>query len=73
MITIKYMLFLKGLPVEGAINRDRKNRDFVLKINAPFIYFISKINSVLIENAKDLDIVMPLYSLLMYVCIAEIT
>ena len=42
------------------------NRDFVLKNNAPFISCISKINGVLIKNAEDLDVVMPMYNLLEY-------
>ena len=42
----------------------KKNRYFVLKNNAKFISCISKINGVLIENAEDLDVVMPLYNLL---------
>ena len=46
--------------------RDEMNRDFVLKTNAPFIFFISEINGVLIENAEDLDVVMPMYNLLEY-------
>ena len=37
-----------------------------LKINAPFRSCISKINSTLIDNAEDLDIVMPMYNLLEY-------
>ena len=34
----------------------------ILKSNAPFISCISKINGVLVENAEDLDIVMPMYN-----------
>ena len=34
--------------------------------NAPFISCISKINGELVENAEDLDIVMPMYNLLEY-------
>ena len=37
-----------------------------LKINAPFISCISKINGQLVENAEDLDIVRPMYNLLEY-------
>ena len=37
-----------------------------LKNNAPFISHISKINGELIENAEDLDIVIPMYNLLEY-------
>ena len=32
--------------------------------NAPFRSCISKINNTLIDNAEDLDIVMPMYKLL---------
>ena len=39
---------------------------FVLKNNAPFISCISKINGVKIDNAEDLDVVMPMYNLLKY-------
>ena len=34
--------------------------------NAPFISCISKINSKLVENAEDLDIVIPMYNMLKY-------
>ena len=40
------------------------NRQVILKNNAPFISCISKINGVLVENAEDLGIVMPIYNLL---------
>ena len=43
--------------------RDKKNRPLAFKNNALFISCISKINGVLIENAEDLDIVMPMYNL----------
>ena len=46
--------------------RDRQNRPLILKNNAPFISFISKINNELIEDAEDLAIVMPIYNLLEY-------
>ena len=34
--------------------------------NAPFMSCISKINGVLVENAEDLDVVLPMYNLLEY-------
>ena len=43
-----------------------RNRPLAFKNNAPFISCISKINGVLVENAEDLDIVMPMYNLLEY-------
>ena len=47
-------------------NRDRKNRPLILKNNASFISYITKINNELIEDAEDLDIVMSMYNLLEY-------
>ena len=38
----------------------------VFKNNAPFINCISKINGIKIDNAEDLDVVMPMYNLLEY-------
>ena len=42
------------------------NKELTLKNNAPFISCISKINGELVENAEDLDTVMPMYNLLEY-------
>ena len=42
------------------------NKKLALKNNAPFTSCISKINNTLIDNAEDLDIVMPMYNLLEY-------
>ena len=36
------------------------NKELTLKNNAPFISCISKFNGILVENAEDLDIVMPM-------------
>ena len=59
---------MKGTVTVSADERDRDemNRQVILKINTPFISCISKINGVLVENAEDLDIVMPMYNLLEY-------
>ena len=49
----------------GANNiRDKKNRPVILKNNAPFVSCITRINNEFIEDADDLDIVMPMYNLL---------
>ena len=42
------------------------NRFLVFKNNTPFTNCILKINNVLIDNAEDLDVVMPMYNLLEY-------
>ena len=46
--------------------RDRQNRPVISKTNAPFISCITRINGELIEDADDLDVVMPMYNLLEY-------
>ena len=46
--------------------RDKRNRPLVSKNNAPFVSCITTINGELIEDANDLDIVIPMYSLLEY-------
>ena len=45
---------------------DMKNRFLAFKSNAPFTNCISEINNVLINNAEDLDVVMPMYNFLEY-------
>ena len=42
------------------------NDYFAFKNNAHFISCVSKINNKLVENAEDLDVVMPMYNLLEY-------
>ena len=50
---------------EGANNiREKRNKSLILKNNAPFVSCITRINDELIEDADDLDIVMPTYNLL---------
>ena len=46
--------------------RDKRDRPFILKNNAPFVSCITKNNGELIEDAEDLDILMPMYNLLEY-------
>ena len=46
--------------------RDKRNRPLILKNNAPFASCITRINGELIEDADDLDIVIPIYNLLEY-------
>ena len=52
----------------GVINPDnaKRNKAVTFKNNTPFINCISKINGVQIDNAEDLDVVMPMYKLLEY-------
>ena len=61
-----YILVNGTITVTGNHPRDRQSRTFILKNNAPFISSITRINGELIEDADDLDIVMPMYNLLEY-------
>ena len=46
--------------------RDKRNRHVILKNNVPFVSCITRINGELIEDADDLDIVIPMHNLLEY-------
>ena len=47
-------------------NNNNNNKEVAFKNNAPFINCISKINGIKIDNAENLDVVMPMYNLLEY-------
>ena len=50
-----------------AVNKnDKAEKNVAFKNNALFRDSISKINNILIDNAEDLDVVMPMYNLLEY-------
>ena len=48
----------------NANNNTFGEKELVFKNNASFINCISKINGIKIDNAEDLDVVMPMYNLL---------
>ena len=58
-----YILINGIITVAGNAPRDRP---VILKNNAPFISCITRINGELIEDADDLDVVMPMDNLLEY-------
>ena len=60
-----YIVVKGRIIVTGDINAN-KNKKLTFKNNAPFRSCISKINNAFVDNAKDLDIVMPMYNLLDY-------
>ena len=62
----KYIV-VKGTITVTGVNKDGKNRSLVLRNNLSFISCLSKINNVLIDNTEDLDVVMPMYSLIEYI------
>ena len=47
-------------------NNSGYDKKLALKNNAPFLSCVLKINNTLVENAEDLDPVMPMYNLLEY-------
>ena len=54
------------ISVTDTNNANRRNKKLAFNINAPFRSHISKINNTYIDNAKGLDIVMPMFDLLEY-------
>ena len=54
------------ITVEGYDNRGIKNRLLAFKNNTLFISSIFKINNVLLDNAQDLEVEMPMYNLIEY-------
>ena len=67
-ILVKGTITVTALGANNGANniRDKKNRPLILKNNAPFVLCITRINGELIEDADDLDIVIPMYNLLEY-------
>ena len=67
-ILVKGKIVVTAPGVNNDVNniRDKTNRPVILKNNVPFVSCITRINGELIEDADDLDIVMPMYNLLEY-------
>ena len=61
-----YIVVRGDITVEGNDNANKRNKNIVFKNNAPFINCITKINDIKIDNAEDLDVVMPMYNFLEY-------
>ena len=64
-ILVKRTISVNDTAAQGAAanNGDKK---IIFKNCAPFTNCISKINNTQIDNAKDIDIVMPMYNLIEY-------
>ena len=59
------------IPVSGTITVPNRGtaanpNNIIIKSLAPFTEFVSRIKNTQIDNAKDIDIVMPLHSLTEY-------
>ena len=59
-------IVIKGKITVTNPNNNAYDMKLAFKSNAPFTRCILKINNTLIDNAKDLDIVMPMHNLLEY-------
>ena len=62
----KYIVVKGRITVVGTVDVNKRNKNLTFKNNAPFIPCISKINNTFIDNAEDLDIVVPIYNSLEY-------
>ena len=59
-------IVVKGKIIVANPSNDAYDKKLAFKNNAPFTGCILKINDTLIDNAEDLDIVMPMNNLLQY-------
>ena len=64
-------IVVKGKIIATNPDNDAYDKKLAFKNNAPFVSCILKINNALIDNAEDLDIVMPMYNLTEYSKIIE--
>ena len=66
-ILVKGAITITGKGADKAVRQtDERNKQVAFKNCAPFINWISEINSIQVDNAKHLVVVMPLYSLIEY-------
>ena len=64
-ILVKRTISVNNTAAAGAaVNND--NRKVIFKNCAPFTNCISEINNTQVDNAKDIDIVMPMYNVIEY-------
>ena len=61
-----YVWVKEAITVTNPNNNANFDRRLTLKNNAPFTSRVLKINGELVENAEDLDIVIPMYNFLEY-------
>ena len=64
-ILVKGTITVNNTAAQGAA-ANNTNKKVIFKNCAPFTNFISEINNTKIDNAKDIDIVMPMYNLIEY-------
>ena len=50
----------------GAVQGNRNNKQVIFKTPAPFTDWITEINNTQVDNAKDLDVVIPMFNSIKY-------
>ena len=66
-ILVKGTVTITGAGDDAAARRaDERNKEITFKNCVPFTKCISRINNTDIDNAHDIDIVMPMYNLIKY-------
>ena len=64
---VKGTITIAGAGADAAARQaDERDKGVIFKNCAPFINCISEIDNTQIDNAKDIDIVMPMYNLIEY-------
>ena len=61
-----FIVVKRRITVEEDNDNKTRNNKLIFKNNATFRSCISKIRNTFIDNAEDLDIIMPMYKLLQY-------
>ena len=59
-----YIIVKRRRTVRNTNPNNQANKMLILKNNAPFMPWISKINNTFIDNAENLDTVMPIHNVL---------
>ena len=57
-----YIVVKGRISIKGTNDANKKNKKLTFKNNVPFSSSISKINNTSVDNAEDLNIVMPIYN-----------
>ena len=66
-ILVKVKITITGIGADATARQaDERDKGVALKNCAPFINCIIEINNTKVDNAKDIDIVMPMYNLIEY-------
>ena len=64
-ILLKGKITVADTSAAGAASNN-SNKKVIFKNCAPFTNYINKINNAQVDNAKDIDIVMPMFNLIEY-------